>query len=261
MSEEHNIKVVFFDVDGTLFSPARKEVPVSARRAIKALRGNGIYAVIATGRHIIEFSKLPVDEIQFDGYLTLNGNLALDEHKKVYAGTPIKREEMEVLSKIFSAKRIPFALIGQDEKYINYINETVIKTQTETSESIPDVGTWKGEDVYQIQAFVPEHEKKLLDSILDECSITSWNDTGIDIIPKGGGKPSGIKLFMDEHGIRQEEAMAFGDGENDKEMLKFAGIGVAMGNADDSVKAVADYVTDSVDDNGIENALKHFGLI
>ena len=55
--------------------------------------------------------------------------------------------------------------------------------------------------------------------------------------------------------------MAFGDGENDKEMLEYAGIGVAMGNAKDSVKAVADYVTDSVDDNGIENALRHFGLI
>ena len=55
--------------------------------------------------------------------------------------------------------------------------------------------------------------------------------------------------------------MAFGDGENDISMLEFAGIGVAMGNAGDEVKAIADYVTDSVDDDGIEKALVHFGLI
>ena len=55
--------------------------------------------------------------------------------------------------------------------------------------------------------------------------------------------------------------MAFGDGENDIDMLKFAGIGVAMGNSSDIVKAAADYVTDTIDNDGIEKALRHFGLI
>ena len=59
----------------------------------------------------------------------------------------------------------------------------------------------------------------------------------------------------------RSEIMAFGDGENDMDMLRFAGIGVAMGNASDMVKAAADYVTDTVDENGIEDALRHFGLI
>ena len=55
--------------------------------------------------------------------------------------------------------------------------------------------------------------------------------------------------------------MAFGDGGNDIEMLRHVGIGVAMGNAKDEVKACADYVTTSVDDDGIVNALRHFGVI
>ena len=63
------------------------------------------------------------------------------------------------------------------------------------------------------------------------------------------------------HGLESSEIMAFGDGDNDIDMLKFAGIGVAMGNAGDAVKAAADYVTASVDDDGIEKALEHFGLI
>ena len=104
-------------------------------------------------------------------------------------------------------------------------------------------------------------QKKLLDKLLDECAVTSWNDTGIDIIPKNGGKSAGIQKFLDEQGLDRSEIMAFGDGENDMEMLRFAGIGVAMGNASDPVKAAADYVTDTVDNDGIEKALRHFGLI
>ena len=108
---------------------------------------------------------------------------------------------------------------------------------------------------------MPEHQKKLLDDLLDECSVTSWNDTGIDIIPKDGGKSAGIRQYLDLLGIDRSESMAFGDGENDIDMLEFVGVGVAMGNADDAVKAAADYVTDTVDNDGIAKALQHFGLI
>lgn len=210
---------------------------------------------------MIEFSKLPVSDIPFDGYLTLNGNLLLDANQKVYAGTPIDQGEMEVLAQIFRANRIPFVMIGENDRYINYINETVVRTQAETKGTIPEVGNYGGEKVYQILAFVPEHQKKLLDELLDECAINSWNDTGIDIIPKTGGKSAGIQKFLDEQGLDRSEIMAFGDGENDMEMLRFAGIGVAMGNAGDKVKVAADYVTDTVDNNGIEKALRYFGLI
>ena len=70
-----------------------------------------------------------------------------------------------------------------------------------------------------------------------------------------------MQQFLKEHGLEQSESMAFGDGENDMEMLRYAGIGVAMGNSSDKVKEAADYVTDSVDNDGIEKALLHFGLI
>lgn len=63
------------------------------------------------------------------------------------------------------------------------------------------------------------------------------------------------------YGITEQEIIAFGDAENDLDMIEFAGIGVAMGNAKDEVKAVADYVTTDVDENGIWNACKYFGLI
>ena len=77
------IKAVFFDVDGTLLSQKQGKVPISTRRALRRIRKKGIKIFIATGRHMIELSKLPVMEIPFNGYLTLNGNLILDENKKL----------------------------------------------------------------------------------------------------------------------------------------------------------------------------------
>lgn len=261
MADAAKIKAVFFDVDGTLLSHKQNDVPKSTRDALHELRKRGILTVVATGRHMIEFSKLPVGDIDFDGYLMLNGQLILDSARSVYAGTPIDEGEMKILSGIFKRKKIPFALVGANDRYINYVDDTVIRTQAETKGMIPDIGEYSGEKIYQILAFVPDDEKHVLSDLLDECTITSWNDTGIDIIPRGGGKAAGIQKFLDENGIDRSEIMAFGDGENDIDMLQFAGIGVAMGNAGDTVKAAADYVTDSVDDNGIENALRHFGLI
>ncbi len=255
------IKAVFFDVDGTLLSHKINDVPLSTQFALQQLRRRGILTVIATGRSMIEFSQLPVGKMDFDGYLMLNGQLLMDQSRSVYAGTSIDEGEMKILERIFNRKKIPFMLVGAEKRYINYVDDTVIRTQTESKGSIPDIGEYQGEKIYQILAFVPDEDRQVLEELLDECKITRWNDTGIDIIPKGGGKSVGIQQFLDEKGLDRSQIMAFGDGDNDIDMLRFAGIGVAMGNANDTVKAAADYVTDSVDENGIENALRHFGLI
>ena len=66
---------------------------------------------------------------------------------------------------------------------------------------------------------------------------------------------------LEQYGIQPEESIAFGDSENDNEMLRAAGIGVAMGNALEETKAASDYVTDDCDDEGVAHALAHFALI
>ena len=256
-----NIKAVFFDVDGTLYSHGLNVVPESTRRALKQLRERGIKTVVATGRHMVEYSTLPVSDIEFDGYLTLNGQLILDADRKAYTGTCIDPGEMEVLSRIFQAKRIPFMLVGENERYINYVDDVVVRTQTSTHGTIPVIGEHKGEKIYQCMAFVNDEMRQKLAKMLDACNVTSWNETGIDIISKSGGKDAGIQSFLDKEGIPLEQSMAFGDGENDAKMLEYVAVGVAMGNAKEVTKAAADYVTTDIDDDGIEKALIHFGLI
>jgi hypothetical protein len=256
-----DIRVVFFDVDGTLYSHTTGSVPESTKDALRQLHEKGIRTVICIGRSIEELSKLPVMELPFDGYLTLNGNLCLDQDKHMFAGNPIDSGEVDILVRIFKASKIPFVLIGEENRYINYVDDVVIDTQASTKGTIPDIGEYKGEEIYQCLAFVGDETRQLLENMLDECTITSWNKTGIDIISSSGGKASGIEIFIDEYQLRRGQTMAFGDGQNDIDMIRYAGIGVAMGNGVEPLKAEADYVTTDIDDNGIANALRHFGLI
>ena len=258
---DRDIRVIFFDIDGTLLSHRSGRVPHSTITAIRRLQRRGIKVVVATGRDLNEMKKLPLKGIEFDGYLTLNGNICLDKDEKMFAGNEIDPGEVEVLVSIFQAGRIPFVLIGEDKRYINYVDDVVIQTQESTHGTIPDIGEYSGEKIYQCLAFVNSETRQKLEDLLDHCTITSWNDTGIDIIARTGGKAAGIQKFLDKEKLKRSQTMAFGDGENDKSMLKYAGIGVAMGNAGEALKNDADYVTADIDDDGIEKALLHFGLI
>ena len=97
--------------------------------------------------------------------------------------------------------------------------------------------------------------------VFPHCISARWNPLFADVIAKGNSKRTGIDKMIAYYGIDLCDTMAFGDGGNDIPMLEHAAVGVAMGNATDEVKRSADYVTDSVDENGIRNALEHFGVI
>ena len=81
------------------------------------------------------------------------------------------------------------------------------------------------------------------------------------MIPTGIGKSSGIREVCAYFGIPIEQTMAFGDGQNDLDMIRAAGIGIAMGNGKENIKAAASYVTGPAADAGVTDALRHFGLI
>ena len=98
------------------------------------------------------------------------------------------------------------------------------------------------------------------DAAPDELEVFHHVDS-FDFTPRGVNKHSGLAVLAKELGLTRADFIGVGDGENDLEMLAFAGVGVAMGNADEEVKEVADYVTTDIDDDGIWNACKHFNLI
>lgn len=257
----NNIKIVFFDIDGTLLPFNKSEVPQSTIDSINKLREKGIKVVVATGKSLSQMLDTAIAHITFDGYITLNGQICYDENMNMFFGTPIKSEEMDVLAQAFKGKRIPFALISEFSRYINYIDDQVIIHNEETNSKVPSVDEYHGEKIYQITAYTSTKNVDMLKNILDYCDITYWSEGAIDIYAKGGGKMNAIKSWINKLNIDISETMAFGDGANDAEMIKYCGTGVAMGNAVEIAKTSADYVTDDATKDGVYNALKHFELI
>ena len=106
----------------------------------------------------------------------------------------------------------------------------------------------------------PEDEDAFMQAVMPNCVASRWTDLFADVNPKGLSKQTGVEFFCNHFGIDIAETISFGDGGNDITMLKATGIGVAMGNANPIVKAIADYVTDDVDEDGVWNALQHFNI-
>lgn len=255
------IRAIFFDVDGTLLSHTQNMVPAGTRRALDKLREKGIKRVVATGRHMLELSILPVHDIDFDGYITLNGQLCLDAQRNVISSDPIIGLDKQNIIHLFEEKSIPVMLVEKDAMYCNFINRSVVTAQEEISTPVPDVGEYTGNEIYQAVVYLEKGKEDMVSGQLSGCKITRWNDHAVDVIPRLGGKASGIMEYLRSNHIKREESMAFGDGENDIEMLQFVQIGAAMGNAEDRVKSQSDLVTASVDDDGVEKALIQLGII
>ena len=110
-------------------------------------------------------------------------------------------------------------------------------------------------------AYCDENYKEKLKKELVNSKITYWNDYGLDIFNKNGGKDKGILEYIKMFDIGINETMAFGDSQNDKEMLKTVSIGVAMGNATEELKLVSDFVTKDLYDDGIDYALRKYGVL
>ena len=225
------------------------------------LKAAGIRCIVATGRQIHEMDKLPMGGLTFDGYITMNGQLTLDADRNPLYGMPLTGEVRAYALKLFEERKIPVILVEQERLYLNFENRRVVDVQTAISSKVPPLGDYHGAQVYQACVYVSGEEERVLDPIRDKCTVTRWHPGGVDVIAKGGGKRAAVARYLEENGILPEETIAFGDGENDMEMLQLAGIGVAMGNAEEQVKEIADYVTADIDEDGIAKALAHFGLI
>lgn len=255
------IKAVFLDIDGTVLSHQQGKVPESTKDAIYQMREKEIKVFAATGRHILEMEKLPLDGILFDGYVTLNGQLCLDEKKSLVYDFPIGEADTQELISLFEKKEIPIMIVEADSMYINYVDKSVHLAQNAISTAVPEIGTYTGKNVYQVIVYDKAQNAQRWMKPLAECKENIWHPEAFDIIPKRGGKAAGIQKILARHGIRREEIMAFGDGGNDVEMLQYAKVGIAMGNAGEDVKKHADYVTACVDDDGILKALKLYGVL
>lgn len=259
------IKAVFFDVDGTLVSFDTHKVPKTTLDAIVSMQEKGIKVFVATGRHqsILTLGN-NVHEINFDGYVTLNGQYCFTKENEVLHEKHISENDIEAIVKFIKEKDVPCGFIEGEQMYVNKIDDVVEKVFTDVNLPLPkvkDIDRALENKVFQLNPYIPVEIEDEFMATMPNSDFTRWSPLFMDVIPAGGGKHVAVQKVMDHYGYKKDEVMAFGDGENDITMLKAVGIGVAMGNANQSVKDIADYTTECVDNDGVLKALKHFNVL
>ena len=258
-----NIKAVFFDIDGTLISLKTKIIPESTRNAIKNLRAKGIKVIVATGRSINDLGH--IKHIEFDGFLTFNGGYCMTVDGEVMFRQTLHPGDIKNLICYSEKSEVSFSLMYEDKVRISHESSQVAALYIHLNLPVPplyDKENVDVENVMQVNIFIdPEQEESFMQEVMPNSLSSRWAPSFADVNPGGISKQKGVQHFCEHFNIDVSETMAFGDGGNDISMLKFVKIGVAMGNAGDNVKEVADFVTEEVENHGVEAALSHFGLL
>ena len=225
MSE--NNKLIFLDVDATLYSKEQRLVPESTIKAIHEAQENGHKVLINTGRPLVYFEKEILD-IGCDGYLCSNGVHILLDGETIYHKT---------------------------------VPETVVEQIKRICEENNIYGTFEGEKCSYFRDhnvdFHPHYGFMITAFDLAPYMAHEFTWEHVEYPDKG----TGLTYVADHLNISTDDCYAFGDSNNDISMFKAAGHGIAMGNACDELKEIAEYVTDSVNDDGIYHAFEHYHLI
>ena len=253
--------IIFFDVDGTLYNNEKK-IPESAKEAIKAARKNGYEIAIATGRAPFMIENI-LEELDIDTYVTFNGQYVVYKGEVIYTDSVPK----EYLAKIIEFGQVrdhPVVFIDDKEMIASIEGHSFIEHSLNTLKYPYPTSNplfYEDNNVYQTLIFIEESDEQLYRDTFSEVKFVRWHPYSCDILPKEGSKARGIKMLLEKINIPIENSFCFGDGLNDIEMLQEVGTSVAMGNGVEEAKAVADFVTDHVDHDGIAKALKILNII
>ncbi len=259
------IRAAFFDIDGTLISLKTRVYPPSAREAIARLRARGVACYVATGRSKFEIrSEHLLDGIEFDGILTNNGQDAYLLDGSLLYGWPIDPEDVRAVLHWVEEQGCACWMVSDTQSLLNHADSRVLAAMEAIHTAPPPIGNLRAMldgPVFKIVLFLDREEMRAPIALARHTRATQWFAQGHDLIASSGGKRAAMLHMLDTLSLSAAEAIAFGDSENDLEMLQAAGIGVAMGNATAQIRAAADYITTDCDDHGIWNALKHFDLL
>lgn len=255
------IKIIFFDIDGTLVDMNRKCISEKTVEALRRLRERGILLCIATGRSPVSLPKF--EGVEFDAFLTFNGSYCFCKEGDIFSN-PIPHADVMTLLRNAAGLGRPVALATKEKLTANGWEEDLAQYYAFaglTLEPSEDFEECLREEVYQLMMGCREADYPAVLKDVQGAKITAWWDRAVDIIPAGGGKGVGIEKILAHYGLDRSQAMAFGDGNNDIEMLQTVGTGVAMENASPRLKAVADDFCGHVAEDGIYHYCIEHGLI
>lgn len=254
--------LAFLDIDGTILPEGKTKVPQDIIDTIAELKNNGHVPFICTGRNVGSALDI-INQVDVDSYVTSNGQQVTVEGKVIYSSF-YPQDELEYVTNVikeytpFIAVENTFGLNVEDTDEGRDLLKLIIGHGFVDSRAVK---TLPNEEIFQIWAF---GDKDKLDKIEHElkgkCELYRWGDRSLEIAPGGSGKGSGIEMAKRYFG-NNVQTFGFGDGVNDFSMMKAVDVSVAMGNAVLELKQMCDYVTTDCEEQGIENALRHFEII
>ncbi len=235
-------------------------IPDSTVRALERAKAQGVGIYISTGRPVPLIVNLKQIEHLIDGYISTTGALCFIGDQ-VVSKHAIARADVDRVLDVCRQKNIACVVVGEQHVAALNTNEELdqaFRVGLGIDLKFHDVEDVVREPILQLTPFFTAEEEAEVMGMLDACTSGRWTDSFCDITHRDADKGKALVTMARHLGLQIEETMAFGDGGNDISILKQAGIGVAMGNAGDEVKQVADFVTRSVDEDGVEYALKKF---
>lgn len=277
------IKAVFFDIDGTLLND-RKTIQKSTRRAILDLKERGILVGVATGRGP-GFVEPFLENLGLDFAVCYNGQYIFSRDKIFYENKLSKSLLYRIIHYAGSKRReislgTASGLVGSriinmgTSKIGQIVAVTVPKRFAKTvqhsfkhiirrlkPQNYEALKTIAKESIYQVVLIATKDETKNLQEKFPEIKVTRSSPYSADLISANQSKIKGIQRLGKLFDFELTEVMAFGDSDNDIEMLSGVGVGVAMGNADEMVKAIAHHIASTNNNDGIAKALAHYGLV
>ncbi|MGN5648843.1 Cof-type HAD-IIB family hydrolase [Bacillus sp. Brlt_9] len=256
-------KVVFFDVDGTLLSEIDRSMHESTKEAIQRLIDKGIHVVVTTGRPYslcAQFKELGIHTI-----ISANGaHIKFEEtviHKSV-----LSSEIVHDISKFAELNGHGISYFTEDFAMngIASDNERVMQALSETLnlEKYPEKSMDLSEEIYCLCLYADEIEAQKFLERYPMLTFERFHNYVINVLEDSKvSKLTAIQKVLEHLNICKSEAIAFGDGGNDIEMLQYVGLGIAMENGGEELKARADFVTTKSSEGGISVALKKFRII
>ena len=241
-----DIKLVALDMDGTLLNN-KGQISEANRQAIKAAQEKGIYVVLSTGRSLTTCRE-HADALELTSYLvTVNGSEIWDEKRELVERNLVQAELIEWMWGLTKQHKTKFWAISTERNWHDEIPENIHNMEwLKFGFNIDDDATR--------ELILKELEEK------GEFELSNSTLKNIEVNPHGINKAKGLGIVCSRLGIEMKHVMAVGDSRNDLMMIKEAGLGVAMGNAQDVVKAAADWVTASNEDDGVAKAIHKWVL-
>lgn len=268
-------KAIFFDIDGTLVN-FQGRMPASTEKALRQMQRNGHRIVICTGRSACQIYSWLLN-MKFDGiiaaagaYVECDGRIIYEHYmegeafvttmdllERVDASYAAQtKDSILVATKNKNRLVERFSAMGMDGDAVVHFSKSL-----QVDDQIA-----KRNDIEKFAFFDARiTTSEIREALSDYCDVTlisleNPTEYAGEIICKGINKSLGIQKYIEYTNIAREDTIAFGDSANDIEMIEYAHVGIAMGNAIEELKRRADYVTTGIDEDGIACALKKLGL-